>query len=118
MNSQTLWSVSGQFGQSKDHCQLVREWNQMDIAVVFGSRIIGISYESLKMYHAILDIPASPSKPKFEKIHVDMVSVAEMTARESMDNAKQGLVKEHCVNSSQDLKIVASFNERGEVTRG
>ena len=24
MNSQTLWSVSGQFGESKDHCQLVR----------------------------------------------------------------------------------------------
>ena len=31
--------------------------------------------------------------PKFEKIHMDMVSVAEMTARESMDNAKQALVK-------------------------
>ena len=80
------------------------KWNQMEIAVVLGSRMIGIGYESLKMYHAFLDIPAPPSKPKFEKIHMDMVSVADMTARESMDNAKQDLVKEHGVNSSQDKR--------------
>ena len=41
---------------------------------------------------------------------MDMVSVAETTARESMDNAKQALVKEHNVKSSQDLNIVASFD--------
>ena len=27
-----------------------------------------------------------------------------------MDNVKQALVQEHSVNSSQDLKIVASFD--------
>ena len=72
VNYQTLWSVSGQFGQS-----------QMEIAVVLGSRMIGIGYESLKMYHAILDLPAPPNKPKFEKIPRDMIIVAETTARES-----------------------------------
>ena len=33
----------------------------METAVVLGSRMIGIGYESLKMYHAILDIPAHPA---------------------------------------------------------
>ena len=41
---------------------------------------------------------------------MDMVSVAVMTARESMENAKRALIKEHRVNSSQDLKIVSSFD--------
>ena len=76
MNSQTLWSVSGQFGQSKDTLSAGEgaraKWNQMEIAVVLVSRMIGIGYE---MYHAILDIPAPPSKLKFENIHMDMVSV-------------------------------------------
>ena len=35
----------------------------MEIAVVLGSRMVGIGYESLKMYHAILDIPACPMVP-------------------------------------------------------
>ena len=111
---QTLWSVSGQFGQPKDTLSagegVPAKWNQMEIAVVLGSRMVGIGYESLKMYHAILDIPAPPSKPRFDKILMEMISVAETTAIESMDNAKQALVKEHSVNSSQDLKIVASFD--------
>ena len=111
---QTLWSVSGQFGQPKDTLSagegVPAKWNQMEIAVVLSSRMVGIGYESLKMYHAILDIPAPPSKPRFDKILMEMIGVAETTAIESMDNVKQALVKEHSVNSSQDLKIVASFD--------
>ena len=65
MNSQTLWSVSGQFGQSKDTLSAGEgdpaKLNQMEIAVVLGSRMIGIGYESSKMYHATLDIPAHPA---------------------------------------------------------
>ena len=56
MNSQTLWSVSGQFGESKDTLSAgegaTAKWNQMEIAVVLGSRMIGIGCESLKIYHA------------------------------------------------------------------
>ena len=55
MNSQLLWSVSGQFGQSKDTLSAGEgaraKWNQIEIAVVLGSRMTGIGYESLKMYH-------------------------------------------------------------------
>ena len=111
---QRLWSVSGQFGGSKDTLSagegVPARWNQMEIAAVLGSRMVGIGYESLKMYHAILDIPAPPIKLRFDSIIVGMISVAEMTAIESMDNAKQALVQEHSVNSSQALKIVASFD--------
>ena len=111
---QRLWSVSGHFGQPKGTLSagegVPAKWNQMEIAVVLGSRMVGIGYESLRMYHAILDIPAPPSKPRFDKILMDMIGVAEMTAVESMDNAMQALVQERSVNSSQDLKIVASFD--------
>ena len=111
---QTLWSVSGQFEGSKDTLSagegVPTRWNQMETAAVLGSRMVGIGYESLKMYHAILDIPAPPIKLRFDSILMDMISVAETTAIESMDNAKQALAQEHSVYSSQALNIVASFD--------
>ena len=52
--------ISGKFGQPKDTLSApLGNWNQMDVAVLLGSRMIGIGYENIKMYHAILDIPGA-----------------------------------------------------------
>ena len=111
-NSKALWSVSGQFGkdiQSTGEGAPQTQWNQMEVAAVLGSRAIGIGYESLRMYHAVLDVQAPPNAMKVEKIITDVLLAAEMVAKQSMDNAKQA--KEHSVNSPQDyVEIMASFN--------
>ena len=65
------------------------QWNQMEVAAALGSRAIGIGYESLRMYHAILDVQAPPNAMIVEKIITDVLLVAEMVANQSMDNAKQ-----------------------------
>ena len=70
-NYKALWSVSGQFGkniQSAGEGAPQTQWNQMEVAAVLGSRVIGIGYESLRMYHAVLDVQAPPNAMKVEKI--------------------------------------------------
>ena len=87
------------------------QWNQMEVAAVLGSRVIGIGYESLRMYHAVLDVQAPPNAMIVEKIITDVLLAAEMVANQSMDNAKQALAKEYDVNSPQDyVEIIASFD--------
>ena len=61
----------------------------MEIAAVLGSRVIGIGYKSLRMYHAVQDISTPPSVVIFEKIHTDVVSAVEIVAMKSMDNANK-----------------------------
>ena len=63
-------------------------WNQLDVAVLLGSRMIGIGYENIKMYHAILHIPGPPYPAKTDKTQIDVLHAAEMIAMTSMDNAK------------------------------
>ena len=114
-NSKALWSVFGQFGPSKDIQSAgegaMTQWNQMEITAVLGSRVIGIGYESLRMYHAVLDVHAPPNAMKIEKIMTDVLRAAKMVAKQSMDNAKQALAKEHGVNFPQDyVEFIASFN--------
>ena len=113
-NYKALWSVSGQFGkdiQSAGEGAPQTQWNQMEVAAVLGSRVIGIGYESLRMYHDVLDVQALPNAMKVEKINTDLLLAAEMVAKQSMDNAKQALAKEHGMNSPQDyVEIMASFD--------
>ena len=113
-NYKPLWSASGQFGkdiQSAGEGAPQTQWNQMEVAAVLGSRVIGIGYESLKMYHAVLDVQAPPNALTVEKIITDVLFAAEMVAKQSMDDAKQALAKERGVNPPQDnVEIMASFD--------
>ena len=110
--TQTFWTISGKFGLPKDTLSApLGNWNQMDVAVLLGSRMIGIGHENIKMYHAILDIPGPPYPGKSDKIQIDVLHAAEMIAITSMDNAKKAIKQEQEANSSQDsIEIVASFD--------
>ena len=44
----------------------------MKVAAVLGSRVIGIGYASLRMYHAVLDVQAPPNAMKIERIIKDV----------------------------------------------
>ena len=51
-NSKALWSVSGQFGPSKDiqsACEgALTKWNQMEVAAVLGSRVTSVTIRARK----------------------------------------------------------------------
>ena len=78
---------------------------------ILAARLMGVSYEKLRLYHAALNIPSPPSRSNFVKFQKDVLVAAEHVARESMNNAKLELEGLFGVNSSSKcVHCVASYD--------
>ena len=109
--SKTFRTVSGKFKSTitVGNTQ-IKKRNEIDFSSVLGGRLVGLGWQSLKFYHAILGITQPCASNLFSETLHSLVIAAEVS-RCSMDRARDSLKTLLGIDSSvTQFKAMASYD--------
>ena len=116
---QIFWTVSGKFqAKIKVGEHQIKKRNELIFSSILGGRLVGMGWQSLKLYHAALGIPQPCSSEIFNEALGSVALVAEELARCSMENArdtlKEFLKVDPCTSQFRALASYdGSYQQRG-----